>query len=171
MTSYGGAGNYGTAGGKTPTWSSTARTPHGAGESYGSNVSGYDAFAAGAKTPYGASTASSRTPAWGAVSAPTPSARAYDAPTPAVGAPTPGGFDNTDGYTSYGAAAPTPGAGFAAADAPTPGFARGANTMPLANNRLAAATPAVSAATPYGGGYDAPTPAASGPRYVEDDDD
>jgi len=92
-----------------------------------------------------------------------------------VSAPTPGGFGDTDGYTPYGVSAPTPGAGFGAVDAPTPGlpgFAKGANKEELRYNRLNASTPgATTAATPYAGGYDAPTPAAGGPRYADDDDD
>lgn len=171
-TSYGGAGNYNT-GSRTPAWSSSAKTPYGGDHGYGSSgSSGYDAFAAGSRTPYGAG-ASSRTPAWGGVAtAPTPAARAFDAPTPAVSAPTPGGFDN-GGYTPYGASAPTPGAGFGAGpiDAPTPGFAKGANKEELKYNRLNASTPGATAATPFSGGYDAPTPAAGGPRYADDDDD
>ncbi|KAJ9650198.1 transcription elongation factor spt5 [Neophaeococcomyces mojaviensis] len=175
MTSYGGAGNYGTSGSRTPAWSSSSKTPFGAGDGYGSGGSGYDAFAAGSRTPYGAG-ASSRTPAWGGMNggatAQTPAARAFDAPTPAVSAPTPGGFGDNDGYTPYGASAPTPGAGFGAADAPTPGFAKGANKEELKYNRLNAPTPgATTAATPYAGGYDAPTPAAGAPRYADDDDD
>lgn len=182
MTSYGGAGNYG--GGRTPAWSSSAKTPYSGDHGYGGSAgSGYDAFAAGARTPYGAgAAASSRTPAWGGPnsnSAPTPAARAYDAPTPAISAPTPGGFQD-DGYTPYNGAvsAPTPGAGFGPGpiDAPTPGgplpgYAKGANKEELKYNRLNAPTPAASAPTPFAGGYDAPTPAAGGPRYAEDDDD
>lgn len=175
MTSYGGAGNYGASGGRTPAWSASARTPYGGSDGFGASSSGYDAFATGSRTPYGA-TGTSRTPAWGgpnssATTAPTPAARPYDAPTPAVSAPTPGGFDNNDGsYTAYGANAPTPGAGFGASalDAPTPGFAKGSNREELKYNRL---TAPVTAATPAAGGYDAPTPAAGGPRYAEDDDD
>ena len=44
-----------------------------------------------------------------------------------------------------------------------PGFAKGANKEELKYNRLnAAPTPAA---------YDAPTPAAGGPRYADDDDE
>ncbi|KAK5951721.1 transcription elongation factor spt5 [Knufia fluminis] len=182
MTSYGGAGNYGASGGgRTPAWSASARTPYGGSDGFGagSGSSGYDAFATGSRTPY-AGAGASRTPAWGgpnsnATTAPTPAARPYDAPTPAISAPTPGGFDGNDGsYTAYGANAPTPGAGFdaGAMDAPTPGFtpgfAKGSNREELKYNRL---TVPVAAATPAAGGYDAPTPAAGGPRYAEDDDD
>ncbi|ETN38564.1 uncharacterized protein HMPREF1541_06601 [Cyphellophora europaea CBS 101466] len=194
-TTYGGAGNYSAGtGSRTPAWSSSAKTPYGADHGFGGGSSGsgsaFDAFASGSRTPaYGTSTTTvSRTPAWSgpsaAASAPTPAARAYDAPTPAaaLNAPTPA-FPADDGYTpAY--SAPTPGAGFGNAgsmDAPTPGFARAANTIPLGKNRLAmdAPTPAggpVSAPTPAawggGGAYDAPTPAVGGgPRYAEDDDD
>ena len=189
MTSYGGAGNVG--GGRTPAWSSNAKTPYAGDSGFGggssSGGSAFDAFAAGSRTPaYAGMGSSSRTPAWGgpnaAASAPTPSARGYDAPTPAASAPTPGGnrYDD-DPYTPAYTGAPTPGAGFGNVpiDAPTPRFAKAANTEPIKNNRFAqpldAPTPgdpgAASAPTPYGGGFDAPTPAAGGPRYVEDDDD
>lgn len=179
MTSYGGAGNYGSRGGATPAWNSSARTPFSGDSGFGgSSSSGYDAFAAGSRTPFGGGApASSRTPAWndsnnGPMSAPTPAARGFDAPTPAVSAPTPGGYGNSGGFTAYGGSAPTPGAGFGPADAPTPGFAKGSNREELKYNRLTAPTPgATTAATPFAGGYDAPTPAAGGPRYAEDDDD
>jgi transcription elongation factor SPT5 len=187
-TTYGGTGNF-TAGSRTPAWSSAAKTPYGADHGgYGSSGgSSFDAFAAGSRTPAYSGASSSRTPAWSgaAATAPTPAARPYDAPTPAMNAPTPGAGYNDDGYTpAY--SAPTPGAGFGSgADAPTPGFARAANTVPLKNNRLTAPagpmdapTPAaggpVSAPTPaaWGGAYDAPTPAVGGgPQYVDDDDD
>jgi transcription elongation factor SPT5 len=188
MTSYGGAGNYGTAaaGSRTPAWSSNAKTPYGAGD-YGSSANaGFDGFGAGSRTPaYNPS--SSRTPAWGGpgnsgvVSAPTPAARPYDAPTPGMSAPTPaasGSRYDDDAYTPY-LSAPTPGAsGPGPQDAPTPAppsYAKEANRVPLKNNRLAtfdAPTPAASAPTPYASGaFDAPTPAAGGPRYVDDDDD
>ncbi|KAJ9605115.1 transcription elongation factor spt5 [Cladophialophora chaetospira] len=185
MTSYGGAGNYSanTTGSRTPAWSSSAKTPYGAGGGdYNSSAnSGFDAVS-GSRTPaYNPS--SSRTPAWGGpgsnapVSAPTPGARPYDAPTPGmVSAPTPGARYDDEAYTPY-LSAPTPGAG--PQDAPTPAppsFAKSANREPLKNNRLApvfdAPTPAASAPTPYASGaFDAPTPAAGGPRYVDDDDD
>ncbi|KIW12422.1 hypothetical protein PV08_09699 [Exophiala spinifera] len=179
MTSYGGAGNYGTTGSRTPAWSSSAKTPYGADHGFSSSGnSGFDAFAAGSRTPaYGSS--SSRTPAWGgpgnAASAPTPSARPYDAPTPGMSAPTPaasGRYDD-DAYTPY-LSAPTPGAGVQDAPTPAPSFAKGANRDPLGHNRLGfdAPTPAASAPTPYASGaFDAPTPAAGGPRYADDDDE
>ncbi|PTB73902.1 hypothetical protein M440DRAFT_67502 [Trichoderma longibrachiatum ATCC 18648] len=123
-----------------------------------------------------------RTPAWG-VSAPTPGASgndswgytpaatssvAYDAPTPggAISAPTPGALS-----------APTPGA----YNAPTPGV----SATPAGGwqggwgGPDSAPTPAAGAPTPSAGygGYSAPTPAAyapetpaaSGPRYTDDD--
>merc|ERR1712000_503907 len=150
MTSYGGAGNYSATGSRTPAWSSGAKTPYGADHGFSSSGnSGFDAFATGSRTP--AYNSSSRTPAWSgpgnAASAPTPSARPYDAPTPGISAPTPtasGRYDD-DAYTPY-LGAPTPGAGVP--DAPTP---------------------APSAPTPYASGaFDAPTPAAGGPRYADD---
>jgi transcription elongation factor SPT5 len=80
--------------------------------------------------------------------APTPGA--YAAPTPAVNAPTPGG-----GWQGgWGAdSAPTPAAG-----APTPG----ASGMAGSGGYYGAPTPGA-----YGGA--AETPAASGPRYTDDD--
>ena len=187
MTTYGGAGNI--SGSRTPAWSSSAKTPYAGDHGFGggnasSGGSAFDAFAAGSRTPaYAGMGSSSRTPAWGGpdavVSAPTPAARGYDAPTPAASAPTPGAnrYDD-DAYTPAYTGAPTPGAGFGQ-DAPTPRFAKAANTEPIKNNRftapLDAPTPggpgAANAPTPYGGGFDAPTPGAGGPRYVDDDDD
>ncbi|ETI29125.1 hypothetical protein G647_01578 [Cladophialophora carrionii CBS 160.54] len=188
MTSYGGAGNYSTnSGSRTPAWSSSAKTPYGAGDyssSGNAGNSGFDAFG-GSRTP--AYNPSSRTPAWGGpgsnstVSAPTPAARPYDAPTPGMSAPTPAASGNRyddEAYTPY-LSAPTPGAsGSGPQDAPTPAppsFAKAANSVPLKNNRLAvydAPTPAANAPTPYASGaFDAPTPAAGGPRYVDDDED
>ncbi|KIW50903.1 hypothetical protein PV05_09680 [Exophiala xenobiotica] len=178
MTSYGGAGNYSATGSRTPAWSSGAKTPYGADHGFSSSGnSGFDAFATGSRTP--AYNSSSRTPAWSgpgnAASAPTPSARPYDAPTPGISAPTPtasGRYDD-DAYTPY-LGAPTPGAGVPDAPTPAPSFAKSANREPLAHNRLGfdAPTPAASAPTPYASGaFDAPTPAAGGPRYADDDDE
>ncbi|KAK5992972.1 Transcription elongation factor SPT5 [Cladobotryum mycophilum] len=166
------------SGSRTPAWQSGARTP-----------APGDAFGAGSRTPAYAGgegwSSGSKTPAWG-VSAPTPGASgneawgytpgntssgAYDAPTPgaAMGAPTPGALSApTPGAYN----APTPGAG-----APTPaggwqGGWGGAESAP---------TPAAGAPTPSASGYSgysAPTPAAygapetpaaSGPRYTDDD--
>ncbi|KAK3361950.1 hypothetical protein B0T24DRAFT_670889 [Lasiosphaeria ovina] len=169
-TSYGGATAYG-GGSRTPAWSSGAKTP------------APDGFGHGSKTPAygGGDTWGGKTPAYG-VSAPTPgasgdswgytpghsgSAHPYDAPTPGVGlgaptpalnAPTPGPYSApTPGAVS----APTPGAwqgGWGAESAPTP--AAGAPT-PAASGYYGAPTPAA---------YGAPeTPAASGPRYTDDD--
>ncbi|KHN95439.1 transcription initiation protein spt5 [Metarhizium album ARSEF 1941] len=164
------------SGSRTPAWQSGARTP-----AIG------DAFGAGSRTPayIGGSADSwasgSKTPAWGA-SAPTPGASgndswgytpgaattgAYDAPTPAIGAPTPGAMN-----------APTPGAYSAptpAASAPTPGggWQGGWGTESAPTPAAAAPTPGASgyygAPTPaaYGGAPE--TPAASGPRYTDDD--
>lgn len=194
MTSYGGTSNHGVAnGGKTPAWSSSARTPYGADHGFGSSNtgaggSGFDAFAAGSRTPaYGASSTvtTSRTPVWGGpvASAPTPGrSGGYDAPTPAANAAlTPGRLFDDDSYTPAYGGAPTPGAGFdEPVDAPTPAFAKGANKEPLKHSRLDqrydAPTPAASAPTPYSGGhgFDAPTPAAEstgGPRYLDDSDE
>ncbi|RMZ79156.1 hypothetical protein DV738_g3531, partial [Chaetothyriales sp. CBS 135597] len=180
-TSYGGAGNTTAYGGsRTPAWSSQAKTPYAADSGFGTRAEGdsdFDAFVS--RTP--AHQASmSRTPAWsgpGAASAPTPGARAYDAPTPAASAPTPGaGFD--DGYTPAYTGAPTPGAGFGMGpvDAPTPGGfgeASGAASRIRGYGKtlgMDAPTPAATAPTPYA--MDAPTPAAGGgPKYAEDDDE
>lgn len=165
------------SGSRTPAWQSGARTP-----AVG------DAFGAGSRTPaYSGGNADgwasgSKTPAWGA-SAPTPGASgndswgytpgattgAYDAPTPgaAISAPTPGALN-----------APTPGAYSAptpAASAPTPGGGWQGGWGPES-----APTPAAAAPTPGASGYyGAPTPAAyggapetpaaSGPRYTDDD--
>ncbi|GJN74671.1 transcription elongation factor spt5 [Purpureocillium lilacinum] len=167
------------SGSRTPAWQSGARTP-----AVG------DAFGAGSRTPaYGGSGgmdswgSGSKTPAWGA-SAPTPGASGndswgytpgasgsgpYDAPTPgaAMGAPTPGALNApTPGAYSAptpAASAPTPGGGWqggwGADAAPTP--AAGAPT-PGASGYYGAPTPAA-----YGGLPE--TPAASGPRYTDDD--
>ncbi|CAK7223894.1 transcription elongation factor spt5 [Sporothrix bragantina] len=171
------------SGSRTPAWNSGAKTP------------AYDGFGHGSKTPaWGGSGSSgggdawgSKTPAYG-VSAPTPGAsgndswgytpgasgsgQGYDAPTPGAGlsAPTPGAL-NAPTPAPY--SAPTPGA---ALSAPTPGGGWqggwGADSAP---------TPAAGAPTPAAGGgyYGAPTPAAyggapetpaaSGPRYADDD--
>ncbi|KAH6877184.1 transcription initiation protein spt5 [Thelonectria olida] len=169
------------AGSRTPAWQSGAKTP-----------APGDAFGAGSRTPaYGGSdswNSGAKTPAYG-VSAPTPGASgndswgytpgassgAYDAPTPGgplLGAPTPGAMNApTPGAYS----APTP----AAMNAPTPG---GGYQGDWSGN--SAPTPAAGAPTPaaYGssGYYGAPTPAAyggapetpaaTGPRYTDDDD-
>jgi len=178
MTSYGGAGNSSATGSRTPAWSSGAKTPYGADHGFSSsNNTGFDAFAAGSRTP--AYNSSSRTPAWGGpgntASAPTPSARPYDAPTPGIIAPTPsatGRYDD-EAYTPY-LGAPTPGAGPQDAPTPAPAFSKNANHEPLKYTRMGfdAPTPAASAPTPFAsGGYDAPTPAAGGPRYADDDED
>ncbi|CAK7216399.1 transcription elongation factor spt5 [Sporothrix curviconia] len=170
------------SGSRTPAWNSGAKTP------------AYDGFGHGSKTPAWGGSGSgggdawgSKTPAYG-VSAPTPgasgndswgytpgasgSAGQYDAPTPGAGlsAPTPGAL-NAPTPAPY--SAPTPGA---ALSAPTPGAGWqggwGADSAP---------TPAAGAPTPAAGGgyYGAPTPAAyggapetpaaSGPRYADDD--
>lgn len=169
------------SGSRTPAWQAGARTP-----------APGDAFGAGSRTPAYAGgggggeswSSGSKTPAWG-VSAPTPgasgneswgytpgatSSSAYDAPTPggAMSAPTPGALS-----------APTPGA----YNAPTPGVA----PTPAGGwqggwgGTDSAPTPAAGAPTPSAsgyGGYSAPTPsaygapetpAASGPRYTDDD--
>ncbi|ROT36312.1 transcription elongation factor Spt5 [Sodiomyces alkalinus F11] len=165
-TAYGG-------GSRTPAWQSGARTP----------APGGDAFGVGSRTPAYASDAwgsGSKTPAYGGVSAPTPAAsggdswgyggssNAYDAPTPGVGlgAPTPGALNapTPGAYSAPTPGAPTPGGwqgGWGADSAPTPAAA-------------AAPTPAASGSAYYGAptpaAYGAPeTPAASGPRYTDDD--
>lgn len=167
------------SGSRTPAWQSGARTPA-VGDTFGAGsrtpayggMSGQDSWASGSKTP-----------AWGS-SAPTPGASgndswgytpgegtsaAYDAPTPgagigaatpgAVNAPTPGAYS----APTPAASAPTPGGGWqggwGADGAPTP--AAGAPT-PGASGYYGAPTPAA-----YGGVPE--TPAASGPRYTDDD--
>lgn len=165
------------SGSRTPAWQSGARTP-----------AAGDAFGAGSRTPaYAGSGADgwasgSKTPAWGA-SAPTPGATGndswgytpgataggYDAPTPgaAIGAPTPGAMNApTPGAYSAptpAASAPTPGAGWQGGwgpdSAPTPAAAA---PTPGASGYYGAPTPAA-----YGGAPE--TPAASGPRYTDDD--
>ncbi|RSL79669.1 Transcription elongation factor SPT5 [Fusarium euwallaceae] len=161
------------SGSRTPAWQAGGRTP-----------APGDAFGAGSRTPaYGGGDSwgsGSKTPAWG-VSAPTPGASGndswgytpgasgsgYDAPTPGgpLGAPTPGAM-NAPTPGAYSAPtpavnAPTPGGwqgGWGADSAPTP--AAGAPT-PAASGYYGAPTPAA---------YGAPeTPAASGPRYTDDD--
>ncbi|KND93725.1 Transcription elongation factor SPT5, partial [Tolypocladium ophioglossoides CBS 100239] len=139
-----GGGMDGWTGSKTPAWGSSAPTP-GAG---GNESWGYTPGAASSAT-YDAPTpgAGMEAPTPGALNAPTPGA--YSAPTPAANAPTPGG-----GWQGgWGAeSAPTPGAG-----APTPG----ASGYASSTGYYGAPTPAA---------YGAPeTPAASGPRYTDDD--
>ncbi|KAL2755669.1 hypothetical protein ACRALDRAFT_1043232 [Sodiomyces alcalophilus JCM 7366] len=157
-TAYGG-------GSRTPAWQSGARTP----------APGGDAFGVGSRTPAYASDAwgsGSKTPAYGGASAPTPAASgsdswdyggsggAYDAPTPgaALGAPTPGA------YSAPTPGAPTPGGwqgGWGADSAPTPAAAAAPTPAASGSAYYAAPTPAA---------YGAPeTPAASGPRYTDDD--
>ncbi|KAF4594459.1 transcription initiation protein spt5 [Ophiocordyceps camponoti-floridani] len=169
------------SGSRTPAWQSGARTP-----AVG------DAFGAGSRTPaYGGGLDSwgsgSKTPAWG-TSAPTPGASGndswgytpgattggYDAPTPGagMGAPTPGALNApTPGVYSAptpAASAPTPGegwqGGWGADSAPTPGA--GAPTPGASgfagSGYYGAPTPAAYGAAPE-------TPAASGPRYTDDD--
>ncbi|KAM5350579.1 hypothetical protein ACJ41O_007084 [Fusarium nematophilum] len=156
------------SGSRTPAWQAGGRTP-----------APGDAFGAGSRTPaYGGGDSwgsGSKTPAWGA-SAPTPGASGNDtwgytpgadAPTPggALGAPTPGAMNapSPGGYSAPTPAvnAPTPGGwqgGWGADSAPTP--AAGAPT-PAASGYYGAPTPAA---------YGAPeTPAATGPRYTDDD--
>ncbi|CAK7268936.1 transcription elongation factor spt5 [Sporothrix epigloea] len=170
------------SGSRTPAWNSGAKTP------------AYDGFGHGSKTPAwggsggGGDAWGSKTPAYG-VSAPTPGAagndtwgytpsangasgHGYDAPTPGAGlsAPTPGALNApTPGPYSAptpGAAlsAPTPGAGWqggwGAEAAPTP--VAGAPTPAAGGGYYGAPTPAA-----YGGAPE--TPAASGPRYADDD--
>lgn len=167
-TAYGGG-----SGSRTPAWSLG-----------GSKTPAHDGFSGGSKTPAW-NPSGSKTPAYGGLSAPTPGAstndawgytpgpsggsHAYDAPTPGAGlsAPTPGALNApTPGAYS----APTP----AAVSAPTPGAG-------WQGGWDSAATPAATAPTPAasGGYYGAPTPAAyggapetpaaSGPRYTDDD--
>ncbi|RCI13619.1 hypothetical protein L249_5569 [Ophiocordyceps polyrhachis-furcata BCC 54312] len=170
------------SGSRTPAWQSGARTP-----------AAGDAFGAGSRTPaYGGGMESwasgSKTPAWGS-SAPTPGASgndswgytpgatttAYDAPTPGAGfgAPTPGALNApTPGAYSAptpAASAPTPGegwqGGWGAESAPTPGAGAptpGASEFVSSSGYYGAPTPAAYGAAPE-------TPAASGPRYTDDD--
>lgn len=168
-------GNYGSSGSRTPAWSSGAKTP------------AHDGFSLGSKTPAwgggggdSAWGAGSKTPGYG-VSAPTPGASndpwgssytpgAHDAPTPGAGlsAPTPAALNApTPGAYS----APTPGA----LNAPTPGGWQGgwgADSAPTPGP-VTAPTPGASGgyySAPTPGGYGAAeTPAASGPRYTDDD--
>ncbi|KAH8885793.1 transcription elongation factor Spt5 [Thozetella sp. PMI_491] len=176
-TSYGGATAYG-GGSRTPAWSSGAKTPAPDSFGHGSKTPAYgggDAWGAGSKTPaYGMSAptpgASGGSDTWGYTPGPSGSSHPYDAPTPgaALGAPTPAALNApTPGAYS----APTP----AAVNAPTPGAWQGGWGAD------AAPTPAAAAPTPAasGGYYSAPTPgayggvpetpAASGPRYTDDD--
>ncbi|RGP81620.1 transcription elongation factor spt5 [Fusarium longipes] len=155
------------SGGRTPAWQAGGRTP-----------APGDAFGAGSRTPaYGGGGDSwgsgSKTPAWG-VTAPTPGASggdswgsgSYDAPTPggALGAPTPGAMNApTPGAYS----APTP----AAISAPTPGGWQGGWGADSAPTPAAGApTPGYYGAPTPGASYGPPeTPAATGPRYTDDD--
>jgi len=163
---YGGGGDTWGAGSKTPAYGVSAPTPGAS----GGDSWGYTPGPSGSSHAYDAPTpgAGLGAPTPGALNAPTPGA--YSAPTPApLNAPTPGG-----GWQGgWGAdSAPTPAAGGWGADsAPTPAAGGwGADSAP---------TPAVGAPTPaatgyYGaptpGAYGAPeTPAASGPRYTDDD--
>ncbi|KKY19501.1 putative transcription initiation protein spt5 [Phaeomoniella chlamydospora] len=158
MTAYGGSsGGSDLGGGRTPVWTSSARTPYGGDHGFsgsGSSNSGFDTFASGSRTPYGGTGASGgRTPAWGATPKP------YDAPTPAA---------HNDYSTPY-ASAPTP-----AASAATPRFAADAPTPRAYDN--SAPTPAATGAPtpgPSGYGMDAPTPAGDGggPRYIDSDEE
>ncbi len=168
------------SGSRTPAWNSGAKTPAYDGFGHGSKTpawgGGGDAWGSGSKTPaYGASAptpGASGNEGWGYTPAASGPSHPYDAPTPGVGlsAPTPGALNApTPGIYS----APTPGA---ALSAPTPGAGWqggwGADSAP---------TPAAGAPTPAAGGgyYGAPTPAAyggapetpaaSGPRYTDDD--
>ncbi|KAH7140086.1 transcription initiation protein spt5 [Dactylonectria estremocensis] len=174
------------AGSRTPAWQSGARTPA-PGDAFGAGsrtpaYGGGDSWASGSKTPaYGASAptpGASGNDSWGYTPGATGSSNAYDAPTPGgalLGAPTPGAMN-----------APTPGAYSAptpAANAPTPGGGWqggwGADSAPTP--AAGAPTPAASGFAGSGGYYGAPTPAAyggapetpaaSGPRYADDDDD
>ncbi|CAK7264806.1 transcription elongation factor spt5 [Sporothrix epigloea] len=172
------------SGSRTPAWNSGTKTP------------AHDGFGHGSKTPAwggsggggGGDAWGSKTPAYG-VSAPTPgtsghdswgytpgasstSGHGYDALTPgaSLSAPTPGALNApTPGPYSAptpGAAlsAPTPGAGWqggwGAEAAPTP--LAGAPTPAPGGGYYGAPTPAA-----YGGAPE--TPAASGPRYADDD--
>lgn len=169
-------GNYG-SGSRTPAWSSGAKTPAPDGFSLGSKTPAYGGSGGGDSSAWGAG---SKTPGYG-VSAPTPGASdpwssgytpgAIDAPTPGagLGAPTPGAALNAPTPGAYNA--PTPGA----LNAPTPGAWQGgwgADSAPTPGP-VTAPTPGAgggyySAPTP--GGYGAAeTPAASGPRYTDDD--
>ncbi|KAI5458215.1 hypothetical protein BGZ63DRAFT_363285 [Mariannaea sp. PMI_226] len=173
------------SGSRTPAWQSGAKTPapgdaFGAGSRTPAYGGGSDSWASGGKTPaYGVSAptpGASGNDSWGYTPGASGSSGAYDAPTPGgglLGAPTPGAMNApTPGAYS----APTP----AAINAPTPGGGWqggwGADSAP---------TPAAGAPTPAasgfsGGYYGAPTPAAyggapetpaaTGPRYADDDD-
>ncbi|OAA62781.1 transcription initiation protein spt5 [Niveomyces insectorum RCEF 264] len=156
------------AGSKTPAYGVSAPTPGasgndswaytpGAGAGGGGGVGGSGAY--DAPTPGGALTA----PTPGALNAPTPGAY-VGAPTPGVGggsgagglgAPTPGvGWQGGWGADT----APTPGT----YNAPTPGAGLSAPTPAAGGGYFGAPTPAA-----YGGAPE--TPAASGPRYTDDD--
>src|SRR3569833_2172139 len=171
-TAYGG-------GSRTPAWSSGAKTPAYDGFGHGSKPPAYgggstDTWGAGSKTPaYGVSAptpGASGNDSWGYTPGPSGSSGAFDAPTPGagLGAPTPGAL-NAPTPGAYSAPtpaalnAPTPGSGWqcgwGADSAPSP--AAGAPT-PAATGYYGAPTPAA-----YGGAPE--TPAASGPRYTDDD--
>ncbi|KIH90232.1 transcription elongation factor SPT5 [Sporothrix brasiliensis 5110] len=176
------------SGSRTPAWNSGAKTPAYDGFGHGSKTPAWGGSGSGGGSSSDAWGSGSKTPAYG-VSAPTPGASGndswgytpgasgsagagYDAPTPGAGlsAPTPGALNApTPGAYSAptpGAAlsAPTPGGGWAggwgADSAPTP--AAGAPTPAAGGGYYGAPTPAA-----YGGAPE--TPAASGPRYADDD--
>lgn len=170
-------GNYGSSGSRTPAWSSGAKTPAPDGFSLGSKTPAYGGSGSGDTSAWGAG---SKTPGYG-VSAPTPGASdpwsssytpaAVDAPTPGagLGAPTPGVALSAPTPGAY--SAPTPGA----LNAPTPGAwsgGWGADAAPTPGPTTAP-TPGATAgyySAPTPGGYGAAeTPAASGPRYTDDD--
>ncbi|PHH93256.1 hypothetical protein CDD83_9526 [Cordyceps sp. RAO-2017] len=141
---YGGGTDGWTSGSKTPAWGSSAPTPGASGNDSWGYTPGATSAAYDAPTPG----AGMGAPTPGALNAPTPGA--YSAPTPAVSAPTPGGgWQGGWGPET----APTPGAG-----APTPG----ATGFASSSGYYGAPTPAA-----YGGAPE--TPAASGPRYTDDD--
>jgi len=171
---------YGGSGSRTPAWSSGAKTPAPDSFGLGSRTPAYGGGAGGdswgGKTPgYGASAptpGASGNDTWGYTPGPSGPSHPYDAPTPGalLSAPTPGALNApTPGAYS----APTPGA----INAPTPGGGGwqggwGADAAPTP--AVGAPTPAASGAyfgaptpTAYGGAPE--TPAASGPRYTDDD--
>ncbi|KAJ9150329.1 Transcription elongation factor SPT5 [Pleurostoma richardsiae] len=171
-------------GSRTPAWTSGAKTPAPDGFGHGSKTPAYggssDVWGAGSKTPaYGASAptpGASGGDTWGFNSGSSGASHAFDAPTPGglLGAPTPAALNApTPGAYS----APTP----AAVNAPTPGGGWqggwGADSAPTP--AAGAPTPAATGFAGSGGYYGAPTPAAygggpetpaaSGPRYTDDD--
>jgi transcription elongation factor SPT5 len=183
-TVYGQDGNrtsYGSSA-RTPAWQSGSKTP--AIDSYGAG-SRTPAYASdswsGSKTPgYVGSAptpAASGNDSWGYTPAASGASHPYDAPTPGaslLGAPTPGAALNAPTPGAY--AAPTP----AAVGPPTPGATWSSGWGDTAPTPAAGApTPAASgfaggyygAPTPGAYGGAAETPAASGPRYTDDDDD